>query len=62
MNMKNKNRTIVVMSSAGFPSKNGALEMLVSFAQQLWSGTAVNGRERSVVVEREGTVIPNQEK
>ena len=30
MNMKCKNRRIVVMSSAGFHNKSGAMEMLVS--------------------------------
>ena len=29
-NMKNKSRMTVVMSLTGFPSKSGALEMLVS--------------------------------
>ena len=42
MNMKNKSKMTVVMSSAGSPSKIGALEMLVSFALQTWSEKARN--------------------
>ena len=34
-NMKNKSRMTVVMSSAGFHSNTGVLEMLVSYAQKV---------------------------
>ena len=54
-NMKNKSRMTVVMSLTGFPSKSGAQEMLVSFAQQGWGGKVENLPK---VQEREGTVIP----
>jgi len=71
MNMKNKSRTIVVTSSAGFLSKTGALEMLVSqWATSVeWEGRELSGRsgrsgtvgkvrELEVAEEREGTVFP----
>ena len=72
-NMKNKSRTIVVTSSAGFPSKTGALEMLVSFGiKRLYSGVERSGtvgggggggevgnvRELKVAEEGERIVIP----
>ena len=42
-NMKNKSRMTAVMSSAGFHSKTGVLEMLVSFAQKGTVETLDNG-------------------